>query len=107
GGGASVLECCAVQRRIGAADPALAVAVNMHLFSVGVIVEHWLRAKDEAWMRLEAIATQRRVVGSAFAEPGLGGSLLRSTCTAARHGDEWLVNGLKTPCSLADRSDLL
>ena len=107
GGGASVLECCAIQRRIGAADPALAVAVNMHLFSVGVIVEHWLRAKDEAWMLLEAIATQRRVVASAFAEPGLGGSILRSTCTAVRQGKDWLVNGIKVPCSLAERSDLL
>ena len=107
GGGASLVECCAVQRRIGAADPALAIAVNMHLFSVGVIVEHWHRARDEAWMLLEAIATQRRIVASAFAEPGLGGALVRSTCTAERDGDEWVLNGIKVPCSLAERSDLL
>src|SRR4051794_13085237 len=31
GGGASLFECAAVQRRLGMADPALAIAVNMHL----------------------------------------------------------------------------
>ncbi|MGW6015207.1 acyl-CoA dehydrogenase family protein [Streptomyces sp. NPDC055210] len=107
GGGGSIEECCALQRRIGAADPALAIAVNMHLFSVGVLVEHWRRERDESWMLLEAIAGQQRIVGNAFAEPGLAGALTRSHCTARRAGKEWRVNGVKVPCSLAERSDLL
>ncbi|MFE8945380.1 acyl-CoA dehydrogenase family protein [Streptomyces sp. NPDC007856] len=107
GGGASVTECCALQRRIGAADPALAIAVNMHLFSVGVVVEHWRRERDESWLLLEAIASQNRIVASAFAEPGLNGSLTRSNTTARRVGDNWITNGVKVPCSLAERSDLL
>ncbi|MGW6457502.1 acyl-CoA dehydrogenase family protein [Streptomyces sp. NPDC055078] len=107
GFGASLAECCALQRRLGAADPALAIAVNMHLFSVGVVVEHWTRARDESWLLLEAIASQHRIVASAFAEPGLNGSLTRSRTTARRDGDVWVVNGVKTPCSLAERSDLL
>lgn len=107
GGGASLVECCALQRRLGAADPALAIAVNMHLFSVGVVVEHWQRARDESWMLLEAIASQKRIVASAFAEPGLGGSLTRSSCTAYRSGGTWVTSGVKGPCSLAERSDLL
>ncbi|MFD6286214.1 acyl-CoA dehydrogenase family protein [Streptomyces sp. NPDC060205] len=107
GGGGSIEECCALQRRIGAADPALAIAVTMHLFSVGVLVEHWRRERDESWMLLEAIAGQQRIVGNAFAEPGLAGALTRSHCTARRTGKEWTVNGVKVPCSLAERSDLL
>ncbi|PSM41107.1 hypothetical protein C6Y14_22885 [Streptomyces dioscori] len=107
GGGGSIEECCALQRRIGAADPALAIAVNMHLFSVGVLVEHWRRERDESWMLLEAIAGQQRIVGNAFAEPGLAGALTRSHCTARRNGKGWTVNGVKVPCSLAERSDLL
>src|SRR5262245_41159630 len=35
GNGAGVLECCAVQRRLGGADPGLATAGTMHLGSVG------------------------------------------------------------------------
>jgi alkylation response protein AidB-like acyl-CoA dehydrogenase len=107
GGGASAVECCAVQRRVSAANPGLAIALNMHLFSVGVMVEHWRRRKDESWLLLEAISSQRRIVASAFAEPGLGGSLLRSNCTAKRVESGWRVSGIKAPCSLARRSDLL
>ncbi|MEU4806502.1 acyl-CoA dehydrogenase family protein [Actinosynnema sp. NPDC023587] len=107
GGGASLTECCAVQRRIGAVDPALAIGLNMHLFSMGYMVEHWLRHNDESWRLLESIARSNHIVASAFAEPGLGGSLTRSNCTARREGDHWVVNGLKVPCSLAERSDVL
>ncbi|MBQ1082434.1 MULTISPECIES: acyl-CoA dehydrogenase family protein [unclassified Nocardiopsis] len=107
GQGATVEECCAVQRRIGAADPALAIATSMHLFSVGVVVEHWNRNHDEAWMLLEAIASQQRIVSNAFAEPGLAGALTRSNCVARRSGEDWILDGLKVPCSLAERSDLL
>lgn len=107
GGGASLEECCALQRRLGGADPALAIALNMHLFSVGVLVEHWRRHGDTSWMLLEAIAGQQRIVASGFAEPGLGGSLLRSGCTAVRTDGGWLLNGVKSPCSLAASADLI
>jgi len=107
GGGATLLECAAAQRRLAAADPGLAIAVNMHLFSVGVMVEHWRRARDASWLLLEAIATQRRLVASAFAEPGLAGSLLRSHCVATPVDKGYQVSGVKMPCSLAGRSDLI
>ncbi|MBR8740608.1 acyl-CoA dehydrogenase family protein [Nocardiopsis sp. MG754419] len=107
GRGASIAECCAVQRRIGEADPALAIATTMHLFSVGVVVEHRDRHHDESWMLLEAIAAQQRIVSNAFAEPGLAGALTRSNCVARRSGANWILDGLKTPCSLAERSDLV
>jgi alkylation response protein AidB-like acyl-CoA dehydrogenase len=107
GGGAGLLECAAVQRRIGMADPALAIAVNMHLFSVGMAAEHWLRHRDACGLLLAAIAAENRIVASAFAEPGLGGSLLRSTATARRTAGGYLVTGTKSPCSLAEHCDLV
>ena len=107
GGGASVLQCAAAQRRLAAADPALAIGVNMHLFSLGVMVEHWRRHRDSSWLLLEAIASQRRLVASAFAEPGLAGSLLRSHCAATRVEKGYRVSGRKMPCSLAAKSDLI
>jgi alkylation response protein AidB-like acyl-CoA dehydrogenase len=107
GAGASALECCAVQRRLAAADPALAVALEMHLFSVGVMTAHWRRERDTSWLLLEAIATQNRLVAAAFAEPGLSGSFLRSHCRARRVDGGWRVSGVKAPCSLAERSDLV
>jgi alkylation response protein AidB-like acyl-CoA dehydrogenase len=107
GGNAGLLECAAVQRRLASADPALAIAVNMHLFSVGMSVEHWLRRRDSCGLILEAIATQHRVVASAFAEPGLGGALLQSSVTARRTRGGYIVSGIKSPCSLAAMCDLV
>ncbi|MDG4807571.1 acyl-CoA/acyl-ACP dehydrogenase [Micromonospora sp. WMMD1120] len=107
GGGAGLLACCAAQRRIGAADPALAIAVNMHLFSVGLMVEHWRRRSDVSWMLMEAIATQGRLVASAFAEPNLGGSVVRSTIRARRTAKGWQLSGRKSPCSLIAEADLV
>ncbi|MBT0770040.1 acyl-CoA/acyl-ACP dehydrogenase [Kineosporia sp. J2-2] len=106
GAGAGVLRCCAAQRRLAAADPALAVAVNMHLFSTGLMVEQWRRRADVSWMLLEAVATQNRLVASAFAEPSLGGSVVRSTLRARRGPRGWVLSGRKSPCSLAADADL-
>ncbi len=107
GGGLSLVECCAIQRVLATADPALAVAVNMHLFSVGLMVEHWRRRTDTSWLLLEAIATQSRLVASAFAEPNLGGSTTRSTMRAEPVDGGWRVSGRKRPCSLAEEADLV
>lgn len=107
GGGAGLLACAAVQRRLGMADPALAIALNMHLFSLGMAVEHWLRYQDTCGLLLEAIATQNRIVSSAFAEPTLGGSILHSNARAARAEGGYVVSGVKTPCSLAAQCDLI
>jgi alkylation response protein AidB-like acyl-CoA dehydrogenase len=107
GGGAGLLECSSAQRRLAMADPGLAIAVNMHLFSIGTAVEHWRRHHDACGLLLEAVATQGRVVASAFAEPGLAGSLTRSNCRAVRTHGGYLVTGVKTPCSLAAHCDLV
>jgi alkylation response protein AidB-like acyl-CoA dehydrogenase len=107
GGGASLVECAAIQRRLGWANPALAIAGNMHLFSVGMAVEHWLRRRDACGMLLSAIATQHRVLASAFAEPGLGGALLRSNVKATRTEGGYIVTGVKSPCSLVAYCDLV
>ncbi|GHJ16146.1 acyl-CoA dehydrogenase family protein [Micromonospora sp. AKA38] len=106
GRGAGLVECCATQRLLGSADPGLAIAVNMHVFSVGIMVEEWRRNADTSWFLLEAIASQGRLVASAFAEPGLAGSVSRAGMTAVRRADGWTVNGRKTPCSLAGVADL-
>lgn len=107
GGGAGLLVCAAVQRRLALADPALAIAGNMHLFSVGMATHHWRLKRDSCGMLLEAIATQQRLIASAFAEPGLGGTLLHSTVAARRVAGGYLVSGVKRPCSLAACCDLV
>jgi len=107
GRGAGLLQSAAVQRRLGMADPALAIAVNMHLFSVGMAAHEFRHQRHSCGMILEVIATQNRIIASAFAEPGLGGTLLRSTAKARRTDGGYLVSGVKSPCSLAAHCDLV
>jgi len=107
GGGGSALCAATALRRLAAADGALALALNMHLFSVAMMVEHWRLHRDFSWLLLEAVASQQRLVASAFAEPGLNGDVGRSRCTAKRRPDGFAVTGIKTPCSLVQRCDLV
>lgn len=100
-------ECCAVQMRLAAANFGAAIGLNMHLFTVGIIYEHVRRARDLTWVLLEAIASQKRMVASAFAEPGLAGSILRANTTGVRVDGGYKVTGVKVPCSLAARCDLV
>jgi alkylation response protein AidB-like acyl-CoA dehydrogenase len=105
--GATLSECCATQRRLGAADPGLAIAGTMHLGSVGVWAEHYSRQPDMTWVFMEAVATKGLIVASAVAEPSLGGSVTRSTLRAKRVDNGWEVSGRKTPLSFASYADLI
>jgi alkylation response protein AidB-like acyl-CoA dehydrogenase len=105
--GAGWRECLAVQRRLGAADPGLAIACAMHLGSVGVWAEHYARHEDMTWTFMKAVATQGLIVASAMAEPNLGGSFNRSTLRAKRVSEGWDVSGRKSPLSFASCADLI
>ena len=107
GGGATLAECCRVQMILGFYNPGFAIGLNMHLFTLGVMTEHWKREKDISWMLLEGIAKKNSLVASAFAEPGLSGHILRSNTKARKVTGGYLLNGIKVPCSLASRSELL
>lgn len=106
GTGGDLLHAASAQRAIGAVDPSIAVALNMHMLSVGLMTEHWQRKQDTSWMLLEAIATGHNLVGSAFAEPGGSANMLRSTTRAVRTPTGVRLNGVKFPCSLASTADL-
>jgi alkylation response protein AidB-like acyl-CoA dehydrogenase len=105
--GAGWRECLAVQRRLGAADPGLAIACAMHLGSVGVWAEHYARREDMTWTFMKAVATQGLIVASAMAEPNLGGAFNRSTLRAKRVSEGWDVSGRKSPLSFASCADLI
>jgi alkylation response protein AidB-like acyl-CoA dehydrogenase len=105
--GATLTECCATQRRLGAADPGLAIAGTMHLGSIGVWAEHYRNKPDMTWVFMEAVATQGLIVASAIAEPSLGGSVTRSTLRARRLEGGYEVTGRKVPLSFAAHANLI
>ncbi|MEU3007289.1 acyl-CoA dehydrogenase family protein [Streptomyces sp. NPDC007020] len=109
GGGASALDAVRVGRALGAISPSLGVAAAMHNFSVASLVA--LVASEDAsgleWMLIEAIARDRLLVASGFAEGRTGAGILDSSVTAVPVEGGFLVNGVKKPCSLTHSMDLL
>ncbi|MGW7003190.1 acyl-CoA dehydrogenase family protein [Streptomyces sp. NPDC054933] len=105
--GASPLQAVRIQRAVGARCPSLAVATTMHHFSVASLVEAAKHGAGFEWMLLEAIANDRKLLASGFAEGRTGQSILRPSITAERHGDTVVLNGSKKPCSLSRSMDLL
>ncbi|MCO6440544.1 MAG: acyl-CoA/acyl-ACP dehydrogenase [Nitrococcus mobilis] len=104
GQGANIADVCAVQHELGYVFPSIAIAATMHIFTLGMIVEHWKRTRDLSWLLLQAIAQQNSIVASAFAEPNLGGCLVRSNTQAVQVDDGYLLTGRKVPCSLIGRA---
>ena len=83
GAGLSLAEACREQRRLAYHAPATALAVNMHLYWVGVAADLW-RAGDRSleWMLREAAAGE--VFAAGHAESGNDIPLLLSTTKAQR-----------------------
>ncbi|MEV6976585.1 acyl-CoA dehydrogenase family protein [Kitasatospora sp. NPDC093806] len=107
GAGASALQAVRVQRAVGARCPSLAVATTMHHFSIAGLVAAAEYGGGPAGPLLAAIATDRMLVASAFAEGRPGQNILTPHLTAARRGDRIVLNGRKMPCSLSRSMDLL
>ena len=104
--GADPVAAVRIQRAIGSRSPSLAVATTMHHFSVSSLVLLAAGGSNE-WLLLEAIASQRMLVASGFAEGRPDGRILAPTMTATVTGEGVRVSGIKRPCSLARSMDLL
>ncbi|MGH3657280.1 MAG: acyl-CoA dehydrogenase family protein [Micromonosporaceae bacterium] len=107
GCGATAREAVRVTRAIGSRAPSLAIATTMHNFSVASLVALANHSDGFEWMLLDAVANDRLLVSSAFAEGHSGRGVLDPTMTAVRDGGQWRVNGRKKPCSLSRSMDLI
>ncbi|MER7969964.1 acyl-CoA dehydrogenase family protein [Streptomyces sp. NPDC096080] len=107
GSGLTPLQAVRVQRAVGARCPSLAVATTMHHFSVAGLVEAAKYGTGVEGLLLEAVATDRLLLASGFAEGRTGQNILRPHITAERRGERILLNGSKMPCSLSRSMDLL
>ncbi|WP_158849449.1 acyl-CoA dehydrogenase family protein [Saccharothrix deserti] len=107
GPGATALEAVHCVRALGALAPSLSVATTMHNFSVAALVAVEENFDGFEWMILDAIANDRLLISSAFAEGLSGQGFLTPTMTAQKKGTGWIVNGSKKPCSLSKSMDLM
>jgi alkylation response protein AidB-like acyl-CoA dehydrogenase len=106
GGGASLLDVASAQRAIAIVDPSLAIALNMHSFTIGLLREYWIAKKDISWFLLEGIAEKNALVASAFAEPAGLPNMLSANMDAVRSPKGYRLSGVKYPCSLVTSADI-
>jgi len=85
GAGLSLAEMCCQQRRLAYHAPATALAVNMHLYWVGVAADLWRRGDNSLeWILREAAAGE--IFAAGHAESGNDIPVLLS-CTKAERAD--------------------
>ena len=105
--GASAREALHVQLALGALSPSLAVASTMHQFSVASLVAVAAKGTGAEGLLLSAIARQRLLLASGFAEGVPGGGILDAGMEALQLADGVRLSGSKQPCSLTRSMDLL
>jgi alkylation response protein AidB-like acyl-CoA dehydrogenase len=98
GGGVSVLDFALAQERLAQGDGPTAVAVNMHLLSVGVYADLWRMGEEAARPLLESIARDHLIMASGTNDPRMSSSiglagLADTTRSAERVAGGFLVNG--------------
>lgn len=94
GAGMSLAEVCREQRRLAYHAPATALAVNMHLYWVGVAAELWRRGDASLeWLLREVAAGE--VFAAGHAEAGNDVPVLLSTTRAERVDGGYRFTGRK------------
>jgi alkylation response protein AidB-like acyl-CoA dehydrogenase len=94
GTGMTLAEVCREQRRLAYHAPATALAVNMHLYWVGVAADLWRRGDVSLeWILREAAAGE--IFAAGHAESGNDVPVLLSTTKAERVGGGYRFTGRK------------
>ena len=99
GEGRTLAEVCREQRRLAYYAPATALAVNMHLYWIGIAADLWRRGDDSlAWLLREAAAGE--IFAAGHAEGGNDLPVLLSTTKAERVEGGYRFTGRKNFGSL-------
>jgi alkylation response protein AidB-like acyl-CoA dehydrogenase len=106
GWGAGLLDTVQAQEILGMGDGSTALAMTMHVQTVGAVTaENW---PSDLFAEMCAEITSRgALVNSCASEPELGSPSRggRPMTTAHRDGDEWIINGRKIFASMSPTLD--
>ena len=105
--GANAREAIRIQRAVGSRSPSLAIATTMHHFSTASLWELVALGGGMEWAMLQAIAENRWLVSSGFAEGRAQQHILKPAMQARPAPGGLLVSGSKKPCSLTWSMDVL
>ena len=104
--GADLVDYCLCQERLAQGCGATALAINMHLFGLGSMVERGDILRPQAQSFLNAIGRQRQIIGGGLTEPETGGNWGLFVSRAVKEGDSYVLNGRKAFTSLSPVIDL-
>lgn len=93
------------QEQLAQGCGATAIAINMHLFGLGSMVERGGGTPQEK-LFLDAIGHGKQIMGGGISEPETGGEWGLFATKARRDGDYYILNGRKTFTSLSPVIDL-
>src|SRR4051794_23872126 len=107
GWGAGMLDCVLAQEALAMGDGSTALAMTMHVQTVGAAAtaENW--PPSLITMLAEQIRTRGALVNSCASEPELGSPSRggKPSTTARRDGSDWIINGRKTFASMSPALD--
>lgn len=107
GWGASLYEAVLAQEQLAMGDGSTALAIGMHVQTVGAAAESRPWANDQFPRLCAEIVKRGALVNSCATEPELGSPSHGGApkTTARRQGDKWIIDGHKTFASLAPELD--
>src|SRR5215467_10096360 len=103
--GADLEDYVLCQEQLAQGCAATALAINMHLFGLGSMVERMTGGPQES-LFLDAIGRGKQILGGGISEPETGGDWGFFATRARRDGEFYVLNGHKTFTSLSPVIDL-
>ncbi len=103
--GADLEDYVLCQEQLAQGCGATAIAINMHLFGLGSMVERASGRPEERFF-FETIGRGRQILGGGISEPETGGDWGLFATKARKDGEFYVLNGRKTFTSLSPVIDL-
>ncbi len=103
--GADLEDFALCQEQLAQGCAATTIAINMHLFGIGSMVER-ATGRPEEELFFDVIARGRQILGGGISEPETGGDWGYFATRARRDGETYVLNGRKTFTSLSPVIDL-
>jgi len=104
--GADLVDYILCQEQLAQGCSATAIAINMHLFGLGSMVDRSTGQRPEEKFFLDAIGHGKQIIGGGISEPETGGDWGYFATRARNDGDTYVLNGRKTFTSLSPVIDL-
>src|SRR5262249_30819757 len=106
GSGADLVDFCLCQERLAQGGGGTGLAINIHLFGLGSLVERGDLVRSQSQQFVQAVGRDRQIIGGGITEPETGGNWGLFVSRAVKDGDSYVLNGRKVFTSLAPVIDL-